>query len=343
MPNIVNPEIPPEITTFLLKAMEVENKKRFASAKEMRQALRKAVADIKQRENDARKAVYWTEQLELEKERQLGEQKRLEFEEKEKKRTNELLRKAEERAKEAERRLSEQSPQKTKAKQAQIPSTVPIPQVEFLEFKQESSKTEAEELANDGNFELLKIDVFPSEKYEKFPSAEAQSYSFGTTDSLSELNQSSYFGSLLPETDEQETVIRFTSPAQKEKKESRFSFNKFFSLPVLGIGLLIILGAFLFFRTTSSGNSANQTDSSKILAPTPAATISPTVAPTAEPPVSPTAETNTAPEQTTLDKNESESKAKTTKSQPKATKPSKTQPKTRKIKNLDCIFNDDCQ
>jgi serine/threonine protein kinase len=49
-PTKLNSHLPPEISNVLLKAMELDYNRRFASALEMQQALHKALADIKQRE-----------------------------------------------------------------------------------------------------------------------------------------------------------------------------------------------------------------------------------------------------------------------------------------------------
>jgi len=49
-PTKLNSHIPPEISNVLLKAMELDYNRRYASALEMQQALHQALADIKQRE-----------------------------------------------------------------------------------------------------------------------------------------------------------------------------------------------------------------------------------------------------------------------------------------------------
>jgi serine/threonine protein kinase len=49
-PTKLNTKIPPEISSVLLKAMDLDYNKRYASAIEMQQALQKALADIKTRE-----------------------------------------------------------------------------------------------------------------------------------------------------------------------------------------------------------------------------------------------------------------------------------------------------
>ncbi len=49
-PTSLNNRIPPEISTFLLKSMEVDHDQRFASALEMQQALHQTLAKIKARE-----------------------------------------------------------------------------------------------------------------------------------------------------------------------------------------------------------------------------------------------------------------------------------------------------
>jgi serine/threonine protein kinase len=49
-PTTLNSHVPPEISNVLLKAMELDHDKRYASALEMQQALNKAMADVKMRE-----------------------------------------------------------------------------------------------------------------------------------------------------------------------------------------------------------------------------------------------------------------------------------------------------
>jgi len=84
-PHELNPSIPEEISMVFLKAMEIEQENRFASAVEMQQALNKAVADVKRREREAAKKreeevqqARWL--AEVQHARWLAEQKRLEQE-----------------------------------------------------------------------------------------------------------------------------------------------------------------------------------------------------------------------------------------------------------------------
>lgn len=124
-PHRINPQIPPEISRVVVKAMEIKRENRFFSAIVMRQVLRTAVLRAKERhleqpkrerEETARK-IQLAEQQKIERERQTAEQKRIEVET-EQKRENESIKnrlresevkrlQAERRAAEAEKRLLE--------------------------------------------------------------------------------------------------------------------------------------------------------------------------------------------------------------------------------------------
>lgn len=78
----VNPQIPPEISAILHKAMETEHKSRFANALEMRTALREASKGARTREEEIARAERLEEQKRLEAERAfiLKERQRIEAE-----------------------------------------------------------------------------------------------------------------------------------------------------------------------------------------------------------------------------------------------------------------------
>ncbi len=120
-PDKINKEIPAEVSAVLMKALEIEREKRFASAEKMRQALQTAIEQAKQREVETVKQeaeaakkkeeaavleIRQAEQKRLEEERQKIEKERLEFEA-EQKRQSELIAKQLEAA-EAERLKAEQ-------------------------------------------------------------------------------------------------------------------------------------------------------------------------------------------------------------------------------------------
>lgn len=85
-PQELNPDIPEEISDFILKAMEIDRENRFATATEMQKTLLQAVADIKKREKEEEMRVFRLaeeerlEQERLEQERQFAEQERLRIE-----------------------------------------------------------------------------------------------------------------------------------------------------------------------------------------------------------------------------------------------------------------------
>lgn len=82
VPYIINPNVPSEISDWLLKAMEVARENRFETAAEMQTALREAMNGEKIREESTRKLKWLKEQeiLRLEREALVTERKKLEEE-----------------------------------------------------------------------------------------------------------------------------------------------------------------------------------------------------------------------------------------------------------------------
>lgn len=124
-PHRINPQIPPEISRVVVKAMEIKRENRFFSAIVMRQVLRTAVTRAKERASEqlkrereeAARKIQLAEQQKIERERQAAEQKRIGAEVRQK-RENESIKnrlreseakrlQAEKRAAEAEKRLLE--------------------------------------------------------------------------------------------------------------------------------------------------------------------------------------------------------------------------------------------
>ena len=64
-PAEINPEIPPEISDLLLKAMAVERGDRFESALEMQEALQEEILSKKRREEEAKRLIWFAEQEKL--------------------------------------------------------------------------------------------------------------------------------------------------------------------------------------------------------------------------------------------------------------------------------------
>ncbi|MEP6900392.1 MAG: protein kinase [Actinomycetota bacterium] len=81
-PQVINPNIPSEISDWLLKAIEVARENRFESAEEMQTELREAMNGEKIREESTRKLKWLREQeiLRLEREALTAERKKLEAE-----------------------------------------------------------------------------------------------------------------------------------------------------------------------------------------------------------------------------------------------------------------------
>lgn len=123
LPCLINPNVPPEISDVLMKALEIKRENRFDSALTMRQTLRAALFRVKERSAPATKKqedileIPISDYKTIQPERRSSELKRLEVEA-EQKRQTELIKqqlreseaqrlKAEQRAAEAEKRLSE--------------------------------------------------------------------------------------------------------------------------------------------------------------------------------------------------------------------------------------------
>lgn len=76
-PSEINPDIPSEISDFLLKAMAVERENRFESAIEMQEALQEIISSKKRREAEEEKRQIWNaeqEKIKLEREKLRAEQ-----------------------------------------------------------------------------------------------------------------------------------------------------------------------------------------------------------------------------------------------------------------------------
>ncbi len=69
-PNKLNPEIPQEISDWILKAMEIDREKRYSSALEMRNALHKAIAGKSRREEEVKRQSWEVEQEKIRIERE---------------------------------------------------------------------------------------------------------------------------------------------------------------------------------------------------------------------------------------------------------------------------------
>ncbi|MEJ7700771.1 MAG: protein kinase [Pyrinomonadaceae bacterium] len=131
-PHELNPSIPEEISLVFLKAMEIEQENRFASAVEMQQALNKAVADIKRRERETTKK----REEEVQQVRWLAEQKQLEQEPLEQERL-------EEERLERERQLAEQERLRIEAEQNR---EVELVEDQLQEVELQPQHTEQEQL-----------------------------------------------------------------------------------------------------------------------------------------------------------------------------------------------------
>lgn len=124
-PRQINASISPEISAWLLKAMEVERENRFASAIEMQEALQEAISSEKLREEATEREKWLNEQEKLKREREAidkelenieqarqANQKEIEERKDQSQLEKKWLREAQERADEAEKRLVEHEKQK---------------------------------------------------------------------------------------------------------------------------------------------------------------------------------------------------------------------------------------
>lgn len=128
-PNDVNPNVPVEVSDVLMKALNVEREKRYATAAQMREALQTAVAEARERqaeeaknqEEAAARETLLAEEKRLEQERLLVEQERLKLEAEQKKQKELIekqLKEAEAQRLEAERRAAEAEKKLKEAKNA---------------------------------------------------------------------------------------------------------------------------------------------------------------------------------------------------------------------------------
>jgi serine/threonine protein kinase len=83
-PSEVNPEIPREISDWILKSMELEHEHRFASAVQMHSALQGALEGEKTRDEEAKSAHLTAQQQKLDEDRKSVEAQRRQFEEEQK-------------------------------------------------------------------------------------------------------------------------------------------------------------------------------------------------------------------------------------------------------------------
>jgi serine/threonine protein kinase len=154
-PEQINPEIPPEISDILLKALEIKRENRFDSAVVMRQAWRTAFVRVKERDSLTAKKpdedvleIPFAELRDLKPERRKADRDRLETEA-EKARQLELIKrqleeaeaqrlKAENRAAEAEKRLAEK--QSKPSVKNEVPATISGIPATIIELPQDFIK-----------------------------------------------------------------------------------------------------------------------------------------------------------------------------------------------------------
>jgi serine/threonine protein kinase len=324
-PGDLNPEIPPEISDFLLKAMEIESQNRFASARAMHQALKKAMAAVAQRDEEARKAVYWAEQLQ--------------FEEEEKRRTAEMileaenqLKHAEDRASKAEKRLLDRESKNLKVGKKGPQPVVPTAPVDVWSFEEPRVSDETESL-KEINFDIFKIGSSVPEPGLKSNAKEVSDFPLTDVDTVEELRKNSSGEKVGADTGEQETVVRVTPLATESTGKSWWRYFKTASFfPVLVVGLLAVMGilAISVFRLMpSTNNPGSKITEANVNVPTPEPTASPEVA----------SETNV-----NLPDDANSSTANKPKSGKKqSSRPRKTAQKPNILKNPDCIFTDNCK
>ncbi|MDQ3710690.1 MAG: protein kinase [Acidobacteriota bacterium] len=145
-PHELNPSIPEEISLVFLKAMEVEQENRFASAVEMQQALNEATADVKRRERETAKKSEEEVQpwlAEVQHARWMAEQKQLEQQRLEQGRL-------EQERLERERRLAEQEPLRIETEQKKqaelIERQLQVAEIQPQYSEQERLRIEAEQV-----------------------------------------------------------------------------------------------------------------------------------------------------------------------------------------------------
>jgi serine/threonine-protein kinase len=81
VPSEVNPEIPREVSGWILKSMELEHENRFTSAVEMHSSLQRALEGEKERDEENKRANFTAQQQKLDEDRKSVEEQRRRFEE----------------------------------------------------------------------------------------------------------------------------------------------------------------------------------------------------------------------------------------------------------------------
>ena len=368
-PSEINPNIPPELSAFLLKSVEIEREDRYSTANQMHQALRKAVADVERRGEEAKQAIVLAEQAQLAKQRELEEQQRMELQAEEKRHTAERLQKAEiqrqiaeERAREAERRLREKELQQefTARQPSTQRPTAPLSEVDLsLEATlhdyvlPEKNKIESEPIEMYESPPTKSFELFETKDFAKPETGE--DFTPEKTGTAVGLTGASYLAEVLPENPEPKIVPENISINDKKiEKPSPFKLKFALLLGAFAVVLLSILGvaAFVLLQIIPATDSSNKQSGNKnISTPTPVSTktptVSPTVTPTAQSESLPTVQPTPAPTKSDLNETSDRPKPTPTRVSTPVPKPSKTviskPPTPKPTKNPDCIFTDDCK
>ena len=233
-PSKVNPEIPNEVSDWILKAMELEHDNRFATAVEMHNALQNALEGEKRREEENKKAEWTAQQQKLDQERKSVEEERRRIDEEHRRQLEES---------EAKRKLAEQ-------------------QVADAEKRLTDSK---------GREELGATIAFPTTPVEQPPTVFAQGGTGGQpppspfnqtvqetqpTDSARELPRQTF-------TTETPTVTGGSNYASDSNfgavEAPKKSSKALWLIPILGLLFLIVggaVGAWMLLRTTGDDEPA---------------------------------------------------------------------------------------
>lgn len=156
-PDEMNPAVPIEVSDVLMKALNVEREKRYASAAEMREALQTAVVEAQERETEEAKSQetaaarenLLAEEKRLEQERLSVEKERLKLEAEQKKQTELIekqLKEAEAQRLEAEKRAADAEKRLKEAKNADAKKSAPT---NFNASKADSPKSQTSTASTD--------------------------------------------------------------------------------------------------------------------------------------------------------------------------------------------------
>ncbi len=314
-PSEINAEIPPPISAWLLKALEIERENRFASALEMQKALQTAIKEAKAENKTSEKTLVLPVKpisSKVDKEQRLDEHSLTEAKTKNLLGSDNWQNSAEN---------SEQSQIKTEERIISHTQASPT-QSAYIEPPETKS-----EISEPSITESLQFDI-------------AETQPSGSV-SKPELTDTPYFDEKLVKQAKSEEKRPVPIPFVETKPESKSGFNLVWLLPIFALGLLTVGGIGGGIVWLNSSNSEERKESNSNIS-----TATPTVSPTLKPTISPTP-APTVSNPVVSDEKPTPTPAPTVQKTPIQQTPVKTPvvrttPKPKPTKDSDCIFTGDC-